>query len=206
MGNRRAMQISSVTPCFTPGTRIATDRGLHLVERLRRGMRVVTRDNGLARIEWVGRRTISYDELELDTELRPILIHAHALGEGRPTRDMLVSPSHRFLVGAEQAFLAIEDEALVAARHLVDHWHIHPAAMLGVSYIHILCDQHQVIMADGAWTETFHPDDQIMRGLGNSQRRELTELFPEIETIGASRRFPAARPVLRQRFTRGFRG
>jgi hypothetical protein len=201
------MQISSVTPCFTSGTRIATDRGLHLVERLKRGMRVVTRDNGLARVEWVGRRTVSYDELEIDTELRPILIQAHALGEGRPTRDMLVSPSHRFLIGPEQAFLnLLEDEALVAARHLVDHWHIRPAEMLGVSYIHILCDQHQVIMADGAWTETFHPDDQTMRGLGNSQRRELIELFPDIETIGASRRFPAARPVLGQGFTRGFRG
>lgn len=201
------MKHSSITPCFTPGTRIATDRGLQFVERVCRGMRVVTRDNGLVRVEWVGRRTVSYDELEIDTELRPVLIHAHALGEGRPTRDMLVSPSHRFLVGPEQAFLAIdEDEALVAARHLVDHWRIRQAEMLGVSYIHILCDQHQVILADGAWTETFHPDDQTMRGLGNSQRRELIELFPEIETIGASRRFPAARPVLGQGFTRGFRG
>ena len=170
-------------------------------------MRVVTRDNGLSRIEWVGRRTVSYEELESDIELRPILLRANSLGEGRPTRDMLVSPSHRFLVAPDQAFLAIEeDEALVAARLLVDHWHIRKAEMLGVSYIHILCDQHQIILADGVWTETFHPDDQTMRGMGNSQRRELNELFPDIETIGASRRFPSARPVLGQGFTRGFRG
>ncbi|NNJ68922.1 MAG: type I secretion protein, partial [Boseongicola sp.] len=48
------MSISPVTPCFTPGTLIATDRGPIAVEALRTGDRLVTRDNGLRRVHWIG--------------------------------------------------------------------------------------------------------------------------------------------------------
>lgn len=198
----------SVTPCFTPGTGIATDRGQVAVEELRRGDRVVTRDNGIQRIEWTGRRSFDHSELRENVELRPVLVRAGAFGAGRPLRDLIVSPAHRFLVSVDQSFLNIGDdgdEHLIAARHLVDNDRVRHVDMLGVSYLHILCDRHQVILANGVWTESFHPDDRIMRGLGNSQRQELLELYPEIETIGASQRFPAARPVA-DGLTRFFRG
>ncbi len=191
------MNTSPVTPCFTPGTEIATDRGPVAVEALRPGDRLVTRDNGLRCIHWVGRRDVAYTDLVFEPELVPVLVRADAFGPGRPARDMAVSPSHRFLVSQEQAFMMIEgDEALVAVRHLTDGRMVRAAATLGVSYLHVLCDAHQVILADGAWTETFHPDDQIMRGLGDAQRREILELFPEVETIGAARRFVAARDIV----------
>ena len=176
---------------------IATARGPVQVEVLRPGDRVVTRDNGLRRVHWTGRRDVDYSELMVEPELAPVLVRAGAFGDGRPYRDMMVSPSHRFLISPDQSFLTIEeDEALVAARHLMDGRFVRTAATLGVSYIHLLCDAHQVILADGAWTETFHPDDRIMRGLGNSQRREILDLFPEVETIGAATRFSAARKVI----------
>jgi len=176
---------------------IATDRGPVPVEVLRPGHRLVTRDNGLRRVHWVGRRDVDYAELVFQPELAPVLVRAGAFGEQRPYRDMMVSPSHRFLISPEQSFLTIEgDEALVAVRHLLDGRMVRAAATLGVSYIHLLCDAHQVILADGAWTETFHPDDQIMRALGNSQRREILDLFPEVETMGAAHRFVAARDVV----------
>ena len=196
-----------VSPCFTPGTLIATDRGQRPVETLRRGDKVVTRDNGLQRIYWVGRRDLSFGDLAESRRLRPILIRAGALGEGLPSRDMLVSPNHRFLREldpiAGDATGQVE-EVLVAARHLVDHRRVKPARSLGVSYIHILCSRHQVILANGAWTESFHPDDSVMRSLELPQRKELTELFPDIETIGASVRFAPARPIVesRSRFER----
>ena len=176
---------------------IGTARGQVPVEELRRGDRLVTRDNGLRRIHWIGRRDVDYSELLVEPALAPVLLRAGALGEGRPYRDILVSPSHRFLISPEQSFLTIEgDEALVAARHLVDGRMVRAATTLGVSYIHLLCAAHQVILADGAWTESFHPDDQIMRGLGNSQRREILDLFPEVETKGAAVRFKPARDIV----------
>lgn len=176
---------------------IATQRGAIAVEVLRAGDRLVTRDNGLRRVHWIGRRDVDYSELVGEPELAPVLVRAGAFGDGRPYRDMIVSPSHRFLISPDQSFLSFDgDEALVAARHLMDRRMVRRAAALGVSYIHLLCDAHQVILADGTWTESFHPNDQIMRGLGNSQRREILDLFPEVETMGAAQRFKAARKVV----------
>lgn len=199
------MGISPVTPCFTPGTLIATDRGQRPIETLRRGDRIVTRDNGLVRVYWIGRRDVSFAELKRVPQLRPILIKAGAMGDAGPKHDMVVSPTHRMLVGAGSgAFPTDEPEALVSAWRLVDNRGVRPAAALGVSYIHVLCDRHQVILANGAWTESFHPDDRVMRAMGNAQRLELIDLFPEIETIGAAPRFSAARPIVddRSRFER----
>ncbi|MEQ9038475.1 MAG: Hint domain-containing protein [Silicimonas sp.] len=199
--------ISPVSPCFTPGTLIATDRGQRPIETLRRGDKVVTRDNGLRRIYWIGRRDLGHDDLRNARRLQPVLVRAGALGEGAPSRDMLVSPNHRFLCELDPIpgdSVCQSEEVLVAARHLIDHKSIRSAQTLGVSYIHLLCDRHQIILANGTWTETFHPDDMVLRALGNAHRLELMELFPDIMTIGASTRFPPARPIVegRSRFER----
>lgn len=196
--------MSSVTPCFTPGTLIATDKGQRPVETLRRGDQVVTRDNGLRRIHWTGQRTFSYAEIGQEAELQPILIRRDAFGEGFPARDMVVSPAHRFLVGIDmRPITGVEDEALVAAKYLVDGKRIKRANVLGVTYIHFLCNAHEVVMANGAWTESFHPDDRIMRDLAEPQRNELLALYPEIATIGAARRFRSVRTIIRKsRFDR----
>ncbi len=189
--------VSSVTPCFTPGTLIATDRGQRPIEALRRGDLVVTRDNGLQRVYWCGRRDVGFSELIAEPELQPVLIRADAFAEGSPSRDMIVSPAHRFLVGPGQTQMETGGEvALIAARHLIDRTRIMPARMLGVSYLHLLCARHEIVLADGVWTESFHPDDRVMQGIGNRQRLELLGLFPEIATIGAAVRFPPARRIV----------
>lgn len=186
----------AVSPCFTPGALIATERGWRPVETLSRGDRVVTRDNGLKRISWIGRRDISYAELSDFPGLQPILIRRGTFGEGMPERDMLVSPNHRFLTTSP----FYREEGLVAARHLSDQPGVSKAQVLGVSYLHILLDAHQVILANGAWTESFHPDDATLRALGARTAAELLALFPEIATVGAARRFPPARKILQSRF------
>lgn len=191
----------AVSPCFTPGTLIATDRGQRAVEDLQRGDRVVTRDNGLRRIVWVGSRNFSFHDLVEEEALRPVLIRAGAFGDGVPARDMIVSPEHRFLVDQRISPLTGgAPEALVAARHLIDGPRIRRASMLGVSYLHILLNAHEVILANGVWTESFHPDDRVMRDMAPNQRQEVLILFPEIATMGAAKRFPAARPIRKSRF------
>lgn len=206
-GSSCLSDISPVSPCFTPGTLIATERGQRPVEALRTGDKVVTRDNGLRRIYWIGRREVTLSQLRVTPDLQPILIRRDAFGDGMPSRDMLVSPHHRFLQGLAPMpgeGPGSEREVLVAARHLADGQQVREAATLGVSYMHVLCDRHQVILANGAWTESFHPDDRVFSGLGEDHRTELLGLFPAIETIGASTRFPPARPILavRSRFER----
>lgn len=174
---------------------IATDRGLRPIETLKRGDRLVTRDNGLKRVAWIGSRSFSYHELHDVEALRPILIRAGAFGDGYPMRDTIVSPEHRFLITEKG-----RGEHLVAAKNLLDHDGVQPASMLGVSYLHVLLNAHEVILANGTWTESFHPDDQVMRDIAPDQRQEILVLFPEIATMGAANRFPPARPIRKSRF------
>lgn len=190
--------MQTVSPCFTPGTLIATDKGQRPVETLGRGDRVVTRDNGLRRVVWAGRRVLSRDDLKAVPELQPILVRRDTPGIG-PDRDTIVSPNHRFLVPDEDGV-----ECLVPAAELLHMPGIRRVPVLGVSYLHILCEAHEVVLGNGAWTESFHPDDAVMAALAPGQRAEILALFPEIETLGAARRFPAARPVrARSRFEAG---
>ncbi len=191
--------MSKVSPCFTPGSLIATSKGWQPVETLRRGDRVVTRDNGLRRIAWVGRRDLSYSDLKEVPTLRPVLVRKGAFGVGVPSRDMLVSPKHRFLVGGDQRGA---EEALVGAEGLIDGRAVRMAPVLGVSYLHILLEAHEVILANGSWTESFHPDDQTLAALDAEMRSEIISLFPEVVTLGAARRFPAAREIRQSRFER----
>ena len=185
---------SIVTPCFSPGTRIATDRGTIPIEAVRAGTRLVTRDNGLRRVYWAGQRVVPYAELCETPQLRPILIRAGAMGEGRPFRDMLVSPTHRMLVKPDTGMLkTAEPEVLVAAEFLPGLAGVEKAQTLGVSYHHVLCDRHQVILADGAWTESFHPDDKTVLDMTPAQRKEVLSIFPEVATVGAADQFSAAR-------------
>src|SRR6056297_323437 len=85
-------------PCFTPGTRILTDRGYVAVEDLKVGDGVRTRDAGVQRLAWVGEVALSAADLRARPEFQPVRLCANALGAGRPARDMLVSPQHRILV------------------------------------------------------------------------------------------------------------
>ncbi len=192
--------IENIVPCFTPGTAIATPRGEVPVETLKVGDRVITRDNGIREVRWVGRRELSFAELQAARHLRPVLVEQGALGNGLPKRDMLVSPNHRLLIANDRTALYFEEhEVLVAAKHITAARGIRSVDVLGVTYIHFMCDRHEVVMANGAWTETFQPGDQTLGAMGHSQRAEIVELFPEFATPGGAQSYPAARKTLRRR-------
>ena len=191
--------IEHIVPCFTPGTRIATPKGEVPVESLRVGDKVVTRDNGLQEIRWVGRKDLGGQMLASQSHLRPVLIRAGALGKGLPERDMLVSPNHRVLLMGERPSLYFDErEVLASAKHLVDGKGIERVEASAVSYIHFMFDHHEVVLSDGAWTESFQPGDQALKGVGAASRRELHELFPELETATGRESFVAARRVLKR--------
>lgn len=169
--------------CFTPGTAIATPTGARAVEGLVPGDRVITRDNGIREIVWVGRRVFDFAELSRQPHLGPVFVAQGSLGGGLPQRDTIVAPNQRFLVSSERTMLPFADhEALVAAKHLENSRGIRPVRMLGVTYIHIMCDRHEVVLANGCWCELFQPADHSLNGLGNAQRNELGEIFPALST------------------------
>ncbi|MBY6065442.1 Hint domain-containing protein [Leisingera aquaemixtae] len=192
-------EIEQIIPCFTPGTLIATPLGERRVEDLQAGDRVITRDNGIQEIRWVGIRTLEGADMKGRAHLQPVLIRQGALGNGLPERDMMVSPNHRVLVANDKTALYFEDrEVLVAAKHLTGLAGVDVVELASVTYIHFMFDQHEVVLSDGAWTESFQPGDQSLRGLDNAQRNELFELFPELKSQKGREGYTAARRSLRK--------
>ncbi|ETD01673.1 Hint domain-containing protein [Rhodobacter capsulatus] len=188
-----------IPPCFTPGTLIATPKGERLVEELREGDKILTRDNGIQEIRWIGRTDLTRAQLMATPHLKPVLIRAGSLGNGLPERDMLVSPNHRMLVANERTALYFEEhEVLVAAKHLIDNRGVKPVETLGTSYIHFMFDRHEVVLGNGAWTESFQPGDQSLQGLGHAQRAEILELFPELRSRDGLEGYGAARKILKK--------
>ena len=191
--------IENVIPCFTPGTLIATPKGERKVEELEVGDRIITRDNGMQEIRWIGRREMSGEELVAKEHLRPILIQKGALGNDLPERDMMVSPQHRVLIANDKTALYFEErEVLVAAKHLTDMEGIDVVDVSHTTYIHIMFDQHEVILSDGCWTESFQPGDMSLAGVGDASREEILELFPELATREGIEAYAAARKSLKK--------
>lgn len=188
-----------VTPCFTPGTLIATPAGERRVEDLVAGDRIITRDNGIQGIRWLGNRGLQGQGLQQADHLQPILIREGALGNGLPDRDMMVSPNHRVLVANDKTALYFEDrEVLVAAKHLTGLAGVDAVRTSAVTYIHFMFDQHEVVLSDGSWTESFQPGDHSLRGLDNAQRNEIYEVFPELMQQEGRMAYTSARRSLKR--------
>lgn len=169
--------------CFTPGTRIETPEGPRLVEELREGDHVQTRDNGTEQIQWIGSRRMTGARLFAMPRLRPIRLRAGALGMGRPDAELLVSPEHRMLVRGDVArALFNTPEVLVMARDLVNNDTV--TVDLGsreVTYIHLLLPHHQIIWANGVETESFHPASAALSTLDDADRARLLAINRNLE-------------------------
>ena len=184
-------------PCFTPGTQIATDKGERPVEDIRPGARIVTRDNGLQEVRWAGIKRFDWLDLRKNPHLRPVLIRAGALGDNGPEKDMLVSPNHRMLVTNDRTSLHFEEhEVLVAAKHLIDNRGVSEVEALGVTYHHFLFDGHEAVLANGCWSESFQPGDFSLGAIGNAQRSEILELFPDLKSPEGIEAFTDVRPTV----------
>jgi Ca2+-binding RTX toxin-like protein len=191
--------IENVIPCFTPGTLIATPKGEVPVEHLKAGDRVITRDNGIQEIRWLGHKNLGWRDLAANPHLKPVLIRQGSLGNGLPERDMMVSPNHRMLVANDRTALYFDEhEVLVSAKHLVAANGIQSIDSIGTTYIHFMFDRHEVVLGNGAWTESFQPGDLTLKGMGNAQRAEIFELFPELQTEAGQNDYQAARRTLKK--------
>ncbi|MCB2117443.1 MAG: Hint domain-containing protein [Rhodobacteraceae bacterium] len=203
IGTMTFSNIETIIPCFTPGTLIETVAGPVAVEALATGDRVLTRDHGYQTIRWIGRRDLGPGDLLARPQLAPVRIDKGALGPDMPARAMMVSPQHRVLLtGARAELVSGEAEALAPALHLAGlPGIVQDCDCRGVSYIHILFDQHEIVLSDGIWTESFQPVAATLGGMESNARDELIALFPE---LGAAEglRFPAARITLKRHETR----
>ncbi len=161
------------TPCFTHGTRITTNQGEVEVQDLQPGDLVLTMDNGFQPIRWVGARSVP-----AEGKFAPVVFEIGAVGNQRPLK---VSPEHRMLISDSQIeALFGEFEVLTEAKHFVNGTTVTFAQGGDVEYFHILFDSHEVIYAEGAASESFHPGEVDAEDLHPDQYNELVAIFPEL--------------------------
>ena len=175
--------INMVTvPCFAAGTTILTPVGDVPVEKLVVGDLVMTRDKSAQPIRWIGSRVLGQDELQAEPRLRPIRITRGALGIGLPSQDLLVSPQHRVLVQSRIAQRIFgTDEVLVPAKTLVVMEGVDiDEAPEGVTYYHLMFEHHEVIVSNGAASESFYPGPQALRSVDKAALDELLAIFPQL--------------------------
>lgn len=142
-------QLASVIVCFVAGTRIMTDQGERAIETLRAGDLVVMapgRGTAYRPVRWIGRRMVDLDGHPDPKIAAPIVIMPGALAEGVPFRTLRVSPEHGLMV----------DGRLIPAGLLVDGETIFQQPPRGrVLYFHVELDVHDVLIAEGAPTESY---------------------------------------------------
>lgn len=172
--------------CFAAGTPIATDRGPRAVELLAPGDRVLTRDHGFRPLVWTGRRRVA-----ARGRWAPVRFSAGAIGNEAP---LVVSPQHRMLVtGWKAQLLTGLDEVLVPAKSLVNGTTVHRLTGGEVTYVHVMCDRHEILNATGCWSESLYPGEVARAGLDAAARAEILALFPEL-AAGTAAYGPPARP------------
>lgn len=171
-----------VAMSFAKGTQIETPDGPVPVESLMNGDLVTTLDNGAQPIRWIGETRLNRSDFKSNPHLRPVWIKAGALGEGVPTADLVVSQHHKIAVADwRAAYYFGEDTVLVPARALLDGGPVHICQDdCPLTYFHILLTDHQMLRANGQWTESMLPSIEAVRTLDSQHQNELMETFPEI--------------------------
>ena len=170
--------------CFARDTGILTRRGRVAVQDLRLGDLVQTVDNGVKPILWMASTRVAADGRHA-----PIRFEEGVLENDRP---LIVSPQHRVWLRsriAERVFGT--REVLVAAKDLVTLPGV--TRMVGghVEYFHFLLDRHELVVSDGAITESLFTGPEALKAVHPEGRAEILRLFPELVPGGHALPEPA---------------
>lgn len=174
--------------CFAEGTLIHTPYGDRRIEHLAEGDLVLTLDRGPQPVRWMGSKTVAATGAQA-----PVRFLRGAIGNDR---DLLVSPHHRMLVPRHWSPTAANaSEFFAPALAMVDNFRVSVAYGGLVTYHHMMFDRHEVVIANGAASESFHPGGFGLDALEAFARDRLFERFPRLRTDLASYG-DASRPCL----------
>jgi hypothetical protein len=174
---------------YAADTLIDTPDGPRPAGTLIAGDLVTTLANGSRPLRWVGRRTVSTLELLARPGLRPVEFAAGTIGNDRA---LSVSPHQRMLIDDWRAAVYFgEDRVLVSAQALVDDQSARLALpQTGVDYVILLCDRHEVLLAEGALSESFHPGPAGLVALTRAEREAIAATTPEADLMRRRAAFP----------------
>ncbi|KIC43532.1 hypothetical protein RA27_08850 [Ruegeria sp. ANG-R] len=172
----------SLMVCFTSGTRILTPEGEVEIDDLEVGDLVTTLDGAPQPIQWIGSKKLDRIDLLANPKMRPVMVRKDALGPGMPNADLLVSPQHRLMVRSKVAQRVLGDfEALIPARKLTRLPGVDVVETCEeVAYFHFALEQHSIVVAQQAYTESLYFGPEALKVLGSEAMEELTLLFPEL--------------------------
>lgn len=189
-------------PCFATGTRILTPLGERLVDDLWPGDQVITADHGPQTLRWIGRRDVDFTDPSnrRARDDKPVLIKAGALGDGQPTRDLVVSPQHRMVLSGKGVVNAFgTSEVFAIAKSLTSLPKVRTmAGKLQVSYFALLFDRHEVIFAEGAPTESFRPGPLVTSSFSADQLEEIHQIYPCLASDPETAPGPPARMLTKR--------
>jgi hypothetical protein len=180
--------------CFVAGTRIATAQGEVDVAALRPGDLVLTLDEGLQPILWVGRKRTAFGHGV--HRHQPILLRKGSMGHGLPLADLRLSPQHRVLVQGPPT-RRFDRGGLCKAKALCPLPGAHPdTACTSVEYVQLLLPRHALVRANGLAVETFLPRAFALASLDAAARAEVTALVPGLAEDPDRAYGPPVRPIL----------
>jgi hypothetical protein len=146
-----ASNVDANPACYASGTRILTVEGEIPVESLKIGDLVITAAGTPRPIKWIGRRAYIPPFANANPHLLPICFKAGSLGSDLPLRDLHVSPKHAMFIDG----VLIPAECLVNGASIVRATRVDTA----LEYYHIELETHDVLLAEGAPSESFVDDD-----------------------------------------------
>lgn len=170
--------------CFSADTLISTSKGQVPVGSLRPGDLVLTQDRGLQPVRWVHSQDCPL--LHTERHAKPVLINTGALGAGRPSHPLIVSPQHRILVGdGGQLQDRFSTPALAPAKALTNLPGIrHMNGKQQITWVHFACDHHEVVTANGCLTESLLLGPMVLKALPHDDLRALAKIFPTTTRSG----------------------
>ncbi|WP_299370178.1 Hint domain-containing protein [uncultured Tateyamaria sp.] len=154
---------------FTRGTHITLASGAQTpIEDLTIGDRILTRNDGVQEVRWIGQSTV-----RAVGDFAPICIRAGTLNNDR---DLIVSPDHRlFIYQRKDRLGAGRSELLIKARHLVNGDSVVVQDGGFVDYFELLFDTHQIIYAEGIAAESMLIDTRTKPVVPEELSDRLTE-------------------------------
>ncbi|SMX43627.1 Hint domain-containing protein [Octadecabacter ascidiaceicola] len=180
-------------PCFAPDTAISTDRGEVPVQWIKRGDCVLTLDHGYQSVAWVGRWRVPWPMLLTSSRHWPVTI---ASSDPANARCLTVSSGHRILLRDPWFDLHNGTHEVLCRSGLVAPPHM-PMAGKAMIWHHILLPQHEIICANGHWTESLFAGGKLFSELPDQMQAEARAF------CGDGHKYPA-RPILRSHEARLF--
>jgi hypothetical protein len=184
--------------CFLEGTRIRVPLGYAAIEHLNRGDSIIDVNGKRHSILYIAKAEITLipGMEHLYHRWFPVRIPVGTFGEGRPYRDTYLSQQHRILVdGPEVELVLAEQQALAPACGFVDFGASLETSLRKITYYHILCEEHVILMANGMPCETLFLGDLLVRGAKTAAKDEAQHFFGDLVARISPERMARMRPA-----------